>query len=349
MQKIINHYKLYKNKDKEFIYKGTETLVYANQLKRWISTHPDTIKRILCDERFSVIDYKFEKITTRFDIAMDEVIKICPYIPLSFDGPQHLELRKKIALLIAQQSESALLYFESQIEEQLNLLLKDNITFDIQSDLLKPLVQDTIVRLANCKNPKHINIDSLASIFDETASIPLRKSLNDMIYQCKINLEKNDEDDIYFKVAFISLGIDSSLGTLSESLLSVLIKNKDIKLSEIDWPHQIPATGVPVIERIANTDLEINGIQITKGDRVRLYLDAAGYQNETPPHYASLYFGSGNHACLGASISKKFWMIFIKHLSKFHKYMTIEDIVPRVHDNVFNTYNSIKVKIYDHA
>ena len=95
MQKIINHYKLYKNKDKEFIYKGTETLVYANQLKRWISTHPDTIKRILCDERFSVIDYKFEKITTRFDIAMDEVIKICSYIPLSFDGPQHLELRKK--------------------------------------------------------------------------------------------------------------------------------------------------------------------------------------------------------------------------------------------------------------
>lgn len=349
MQKAINHYRLYKNQDKEFIYKAAEGLVYAEQLKRWISTHPDTIKKILCDERFSVIYYEFEKIATRFDIAMDEMIKVRPYMPLSFDGPKQLDLRKKIALLIAQQTDDALVYFENQIETQLNHLMKDNAVFDIQSDILKPVIQNTIVRLANCKNPKHINIDSLASIFDETASISSRKSLNDTIYQCKTNLEKNDEDDIYFKIAFISMGIDSSLGTLSESLLSVLIKNKDIKLSAIDWPHQIPSTGVPVIERIANTDLEINNIQITKGERVRLYLDAAGYQNETPPNYASLYFGSGNHACLGASISKKFWMIFIKHLAKFHACMKIEEVLPRPHDNVFNTYDSIKVKIYEYA
>ena len=347
MQKAINHYRLYKNQDKELIYKATETLVYAEQLKRWVSTHPDTIKKILCDERFSVIFYDFEKIATRFDIAMDEMIKVRPYIPLCFDGPKQIDLRKKIALLIAQKSDDALLFFENQIEAKLNHLMKDNAIFDIQGDVLKPIIQNTIIRLANCKNSKHINIDSLASIFDETASISSRKSLNDTIYQCKINLEKNDDDDIYFKVAFISMGIDSTLGTLSESLLSVLIKNRSIKLSEIDWPYQIPSTGVPVIERVANTDLEINKIQIAKGDRVRLYLDAAGYQNETPPNYTSLYFGSGNHACLGASISKKLWMIFIKHLSRFHVDMTIEEILPRPNDNVFNTYDSIKVKIYE--
>lgn len=348
MQKVLNQYQLYKNNDKQLIYRASENLVYAKKLKRWIVCHPDTIKKILNDDRFGVIFYHFEKMIQRFDIAADELIKVRPYIPLTFDGPKHLDLRKKIALLIAKQSNEALFYFEKQIEEKFNHQLKDNKILDIYCDILKPVVQETIVRLANCKNPKHINIDSLSSFFDETASIASRQLLNDTIYQCKVNLENNDEDDIYFKIAFVILGIDSSLGTLSESLLSVLFKNKNIKLSAIDWPNQIPSTGVPVIERIANSNLELNDVKIMEGARVRLYLDAAGYQDEIMPNYASLYFGSGHHACLGASIGKKFWMILYKHLARFHKFMTIEEILPREYDNVFNTYNSIKVKINDH-
>jgi hypothetical protein len=94
-------------------------------------------------------------------------------------------------------------------------------------------------------------------------------------------------------------------------------------------------------------DNVIDGVNILSGQKVRLYLDAAGYQQSESPTYAQIYFGAGAHTCLGMPIGKKIWDVVKSRFEKVHKKLIINTMEYRTPDNVFNIYESIKVDIYD--
>jgi predicted NAD/FAD-binding protein len=127
----------------------------------------------------------------------------------------------------------------------------------------------------------------------------------------------------------------------------VLSKNHNKLLNEIDWNSYFVATGVPVIERVAIKDKQVMGHVILKSQRVRIFLDAAGYQEVNCPHFSKLYFGSGPHLCLGMAISKKIWTIIIRELSRVESSLCILDFAYKENDQVFNLLDTLKVKWND--
>ena len=107
-----------------------------------------------------------------------------------------------------------------------------------------------------------------------------------------------------------------------------------------------PSTGIPVVERFANEESNEYGVNISKGQRVRMYLDAAGYISSEHSQYSQLFFAAGSHLCPGMAFGNDIWKIIRDELNAINKKVNIENVSYRKTDNVFNTYESITLSFY---
>ena len=64
-------------------------------------------------------------------------------------------------------------------------------------------------------------------------------------------------DEKYFRIAMLALNMNTLLGSISESFLTVIKRNAGIDLKDMDWDPELPATALPMIERraLANSRL----------------------------------------------------------------------------------------------
>jgi cytochrome P450 len=345
---IKSDYTIHKRSDKNDFYKNHEKMWWSDECARWICISPEIIKVILNNPNFFVITHNVEKLAVRFNIDISHLAKVIQQLPVTQNGMRHKELRKRFALVLASRSTVVLAFFEKEFANRLHHLIASKNEFDLSKDLLKPLVQESSLLLSDIAWLKNNKLDKLSTIFDETLSLKNRMELNqsvgEILEELKVNL---DEEECYSRIAMFALGNDSILGTISESLVSVFLRNTETVSSNISWGNQIPATGVPVIERMAEIDIDIHGNKIKKGQRVRLYLDSAGYIETSYPSYSSIYFGSGSHTCLGMSIGTKIWTMVTDVFRRVDKKIEITQLIYRKNDNVFTIYDEINVRVYD--
>jgi len=341
-------YSLHKKKDKNILYKNNNSLWWSQELNRWMCTNPDIIKLILNDANYAVHDYKIDGILERFNFELQHVSKLVAYFPIAKNGEAHKAIRKRSALAILKNSDAALEAFTTALDNNMKLL-SANQSADVVKDILKPSLIKSLLVLSGINDlASGISFDSLSQILDETMSLNKRIKINKIIAEILNALpEDMSEDDKYFRISLLALGSDSLIGTITESVAYILSKNHDKLCSDIVWDAEIPSTGVPVIERMSINDNLMGGVNVLSGQRVRLYLDSAGYQQSEFPSYAQIYFATGVHTCLGMPIGRKIWDIVKSRFEKLHKKLIINTMEYRTPDNVFNIYESIKVDIYD--
>jgi len=348
MMDKCSDYLLHKNKDKNILYKNNKSLWWSPELNRWMCSNPDTIKLILNDANYAVHDYKIDAILQRFNLELQHVSRLVDYFPIAKNGEAHKAIRKRSAVEILKNSDAALATFTTVLDSKMQLLFAHQ-SADIVKDILKPSLTACLLVLSGINNlAPHISFDSLSQILDETLSLNKRIQINKIIAEILNSFPENmNDDDKYFRVSLLALGTDSLIGTITESVAYILSKNQDKSCSHIAWNSEIPSTGVPVIERISIRDNTMDGVNILSGQRVRLYLDSAGYQQSEFPSYAQIYFATGVHTCLGMPIGRKIWDIVKSRFEKLEKKLIINTMEYRTPDNVFNIYESIKVDIYD--
>jgi len=337
-----NIYQLHRADGRLNFYKSNQELIWLSDCQKWICCNPKLINLILRDNNFLVINSAPRAIIDRLKIDLNEICKISSYLPMSNNGEHHKVLRKRFALQISKNSTDALAFFKKNLKKRLNELLRSNVPIDFYNELLEPLISETIKILAQFDYSKLDDISKLSSIFDETSSLQSRINLNkfikDMVSSQK---NKDSEDDIYFKIALLTAGNDTLLGTIASSILSVLIRNQNAQLSSINWDINFPATGIPVVERFANEDSNKYGVNISKGQKVRMYLDAAGYISSEYSQYSQLFFAAGSHLCPGMAFGNDIWRILSDELKTINQRVHIENVSFRKADNVFNTYELI--------
>jgi hypothetical protein len=341
-------YLLHKDKNKNILYKNNKSLWWSPELNRWMCTNPDIIRLILNDANYAVHDYKIDTILERFNFELQHVAKLVAYFPIAKNGEAHKAIRKRSAVEILKNSDAALEAFTTTLDSKMKLLF-GNQSADIVKDILKPSLIASLLVLSGIHNlAPSISFDSLSQILDETTSLNKRIKINKIIAEILNALpEDMSDDDKYFRISLLALGSDSLIGTITESVAYILSKNQDKLCSDIAWDSEIPSTGVPVIERMSINDNLMGGVNVLSGQRVRLYLDSAGYQQSELPSYAQIYFATGVHTCLGMPIGRKIWDIVKSRFEKVHKKLIISNMEYRTPDNVFNIYESIKVGIYD--
>lgn len=343
----MDYYTITKSSSKADIYRSRD-FFWVDEYKKWICFDPDINKMILNDSRFCVIKYDISNVENRFGYDLDALKKTIKNLPVAKDGDDHKTLRKAFAIQIKSKYDESLNCFNSNLQELIQaILLKDTELTDLQEHL-EVIIWKTICCLSGLEKYSIAKASGLSQIFDETLPLTNRVKLNDLIEELATEIGKyiDNDDEVYFKVALMALGNDSLLSTLQESILLILLKNEGRYLDEMNWDIQIPASGVPVVERFASEDIKINQHIITKGQRVRLYLDSSGYSDLDGPKYSSLYFGSGSHLCLGMPIGIKIWECLRDELKKIHRKATVLRFNYRENDNVFNLLGTFQVKFY---
>lgn len=339
---------LHRADDKAEIYKTTQGLWWSEKNRKWICFDGEIIKLILNDSDFKVVSHELKRITERFSIDLDHVVGVVKFLPVTLDDEAHKIIRKRHALLIAENTESALNHFESAFKEKFKRLKNEQKTFDWMKDLIKPLIHQTILKLTSVKLTDTKPIEMLSTVFDETQSLKNRIDLNEKIGQIYHQLVPSiSNDEAYFKIALLALGNDSIISTIGETTLNFLLKNPGRRLNEIPWDLDFVATGVPVIERMAAKDKQLMGLNIKRNQRIRIFLDAAGYQESICPHFSKLYFGAGPHLCLGMAISKKIWAIIIDEFAEVERSLNVVNFAYKENDQVFNLLDTMKVEWND--
>lgn len=339
-------YSIHRLSDKTKIYKNDVKFWWSDELERWMCTDAKIIKEILGNPVFKVPSYSVQKIISKLPVNLEHNVKLVGYFPIAQDGEAHKLIRKRHALQIIKNSELALTNFELCLKSKFNELLESESTTDVYKELLEPSFHEFLASLINIDSSLLSASDSISQVLDETLPLTIRLRLNKIIGDLVNSLPDDlTEDEKYFKVSVIALGSDSLIGTMTESIVYLLKLHNGKSLSEINWPDEPPVTGVPVIERVISGDLILNNISLHKNQRIRLYLDAAGYIYDEKPSYSQLYFGSGNHLCLGMPVAKEIWKIIKKVFQETDKKIFVEEISRRDFDNVFNIYNFIKVKM----
>jgi hypothetical protein len=140
------------------------------------------------------------------------------------------------------------------------------------------------------------------------------------------------------------LGNDALKGSISLSLWELLERNPGSRLDRIEYRKGMPSTGVPFIERVAREDIEVNGMKVDKGQRVRLYLDATTYSVTGKEN--DVLFGKGKHVCLGKPMSLAIWRSLAATLGSIPLYFTLGEMKLRSQDYAFNCLEYGRLKIH---
>jgi hypothetical protein len=81
------------------------------------------------------------------------------------------------------------------------------------------------------------------------------------------------------------------------------------------------------------------------GDRVRLFIEAAGFTAQGQCRYDDLFFAVGAHKCVGMNFSVKAWQAVADYLSSVDRIVKVVDVRERDGDYVFNLPERILVKL----
>jgi len=185
--------------------------------------------------------------------------------------------------------------------------------------------------------------ESLSLVFDKMPSVNRRKLVNGRIGRLVMDQAAGCEfEQANFNAAVSIVGADSIFGSLTESFIYEIRQNSGKSLSDIDWAKKLPATGVPYVDRIAVENVSIEKIDISAGQRIRLFLN--GFQFDDADELDG-YFGAGRHTCLGKAVSVKAWDIMTSILKKTCKRVEISKVKYRKSDFLFNAPSLVEIRV----
>ena len=338
---------IHKSKNKIDIYCEEPKFRWSDDLERWVCFDPIIIKEVLTDDDFRVIDYLGTQtiLTNHLDLNMDHISKLLSKLPFCHDGQAHKELKKIYAKKLNEHYEIALLNFEASLENLIALKIRPGVSLDLVEEIIAPAIVASASIFSGSQYHFEGNSASISQVLDETISISRRIKINKKIEDFMDKFPKNiSEDTGYIRVGLAVTGLDTLVGSLSESIATILNRDPDLKLSKINWDENLPATNIPFTERVLKKDKIIQGEQLKSGQRIRLYIDAAGYSKKSAS-YSELYFGAGSHTCIGKSFSKELWKVFTKCLSKVDLKLQIIKSARKDHDYFFNGFYLLEVNV----
>jgi hypothetical protein len=335
--------------ERKAVFRDKNGFWWSNDTKCWMISEPDAIRQILKDSNFSVHTYNFAEIADRVGAKFLHQRILPAYLPVAIDGTDHMKLRRRFEQEISTNASRALALFESYLAEAIPVLFEGSTPsrFCIVHDLLKPSIRSANLAIAGIETCTADDLESLPLFFDKSLSLKKRRYIEQLIDDLYSSLpHAMAADEKYFRIAMLALNMNTVLGSTTESFLTVVRRNAGILLKDMDWDSELPATGLPMVERRALANSIICGKAIRAGDRVQLFLDVAGFDEDRGPRYSELYFAVGGHKCPGMNYSRRLWNILTRRMKTLQKRLRILAIEYRSNDSVFNILQKLEVELH---
>jgi hypothetical protein len=296
--------------DRRAIYKGLDNKVWLENslLRTWSVADPELIGDLLRapDMALPGLDQMITHIERRTGTKLSNLRRATTLIPIMHSGETHAQLRRALAVYLAEKVSVAPTVLPQIIDHNLKPLQIPGLV-DIYHDVTAPLVREFISFLVG----KPVTVEVLALrmdvVLNHTKSPSLIIELEQRFAQAFLFLEPDckDEADLACKMCCILFGSETLLMMLIESILHAASNAGQGPVTLPDFP---PETGAPLTWRYVAKDVDIGGCPVHAGDTIKLRLQAAGYSDK--PTVNNLIFGAGLHSCIGKQISMLMWEHF---------------------------------------
>jgi hypothetical protein len=335
--------------ERKAVFREKNGFWWSNEMKCWMISEPHAIRQILKDSNFTVHTYNFGEIAGRLGITFIHQKLLRAHLPVAIEGEDHTGLRRKFDQAISINTGRALAIFENYLANAIPLLFEANTPsrFCVIHDLLKPSIRSANLAIAGIENCSVDPLESLPLFFDGSLSLKRRRYVEQIIEDVYSSLPTAmPAEEKYFRIAMLALNMNTLLGSISESVLTVIKRNSGINLKDMDWDPELPATALPMIERRALANSKLCGNEIRAGDRVQIFVDVYGFDKDRGPKYTDLYFAAGSHKCPGMNYSRKIWNILTRRLKTIDKRLRVLAIEYRPNDGIFNMLDKLEVEAH---
>ncbi len=310
----------------------------------------DIVAAVFRSDKFDVVSFadQYRYICEKTDLDFAATVAAFHHIPLANEGARHKETRSEIASIIGEDSRERMRLMEDFVAEHTRRLFTAGNEIELADDLTKPIFLQLFSMWLGVDHDNLVDDPNFSQVFDMKMSLNRRKRINRNVGELTCAFHDRREQiptTPEYATAMNILGNDALKGTISLSLWNVLMHNQGVRLDSIRYPRNMPSTGVPFIERVAREDVEVNGMFVAQGQRVRLYLDATAYYVSGAEH--DVLFGKGKHVCLGKPMSLAIWRSLTAALSAIPLHFTTGEMRMRAGDYAFNCMDYARVKIHD--
>ncbi len=336
--------------DRRERYKALHPFSYDEHLKVLCVYDPDMISTIFRSEDFRINPFAdhYRVIAERTGIDFQASIDTLDHIPFSKEGEEHRRLRSEMSRIVAADSREHIAGMEAFIAALVPALFVSGAEVELNHQLARPIFYELFSRWLHVDQREFMQEFNISQVFDGAMSLNRRKMVNKHLSGLRCAFAERAEaipstPDI--SVALNVLGNDALIGSLVLSVWHVLEQHPGARLSDVDFPANLVASGVPFIERIANRDIEINGMKVAKDQKVRLVLDATSRQMTDTEH--DLFFGKGRHLCVGKPMTLVAWRSLTKALNKSPLRFTLGEMRLRGGDYAFNYPDYARITLHD--
>lgn len=331
----MSDFQLQISPDKLSAYRDGPGIWYSDEIRRWMVVNPSLIRQVMGNRAFAVPSYRAGNLGARLGHDFSQLDKVADYLPLAFEGERHKVLRAEFARTIARNTPAALSAYASKLDERLEACFKQS-RFCLMADLLSPVLRAMQSQLSGIEIPDDVAIEDVPQMFDDAISGRRRLVIQATTVKLREASPFPAAEETYFASALLALSASTLVGTLARSCVAQLQASGPKPLSEIEWSEDFTHTALALVEKRALSDTVIGGVQIKSGERLRLILDAAGYEHGgNEPSYSDLYFAVGLHRCVGMSISRQCWSLLTSRLSQVKQGLRVLDYGLRTGDYVF--------------
>jgi cytochrome P450 len=344
-----NRCPLQRDPERGIIFQEKDGFWWSAELNCWMISKPEVIAKILRDQNFSVHSYKFDEVASRLDVSLPRHQALRAYVALALEGEKHATVRRRFNEEISANTARALEIFERELVATIRQHFSGDAPsrFCAVKEIMRPPIRAANVVLAGLERCDFDDLETLPIFFDGGIPLGRRQQIEQLFEDLYASLpDTMSADDKYFRIAVLALNMNSLLGSISESFLTVVRRNPGTALSSMDWDRDLPATALPMIERKALADSTLFRRTIRAGHRVRLFVDVNEFDRDRGSKYSELYFAAGPHRCPGMNYSRKIWNIFVGHMRQIDRKLRIRDFSYRSNDRVFTLLDKLEIETY---
>ncbi|MCX7306026.1 MAG: hypothetical protein NTV73_17090 [Hyphomicrobiales bacterium] len=300
------------------------------------------------DFRINPFADHYRTIAERTGLDFKASIDTLDNIPFSKEGAEHRRLRSAMTKVVSDSARENIAGMEAFIDDLVRDIFVAGEEVDLMRQLARPVFHELFSRWLKVDQREFVKESNFSQVFDGAMSLNRRRKVNDSLADLRCAFAQRADripTTPEIAVAMNALGNDALTGSLVLSFWHVLEQHPEAKLSAVQFPPNLVATGVPFIERIANRDVEIGGMKVARDQKVRLVIDATSRQ--VSGEEADLFFGRGRHLCIGKPMTLSIWRSLARAVNRLPLRFTLGEIRLRSGDYAFNYPEFAGVRLHD--
>jgi cytochrome P450 len=290
----------------------------------------------------------YRAIEKRTGIDFAASISTLDHVPFSKEAEEHQRLRIAVATVVSAESREHIAGMEAFVDDLVRELFIAGNEIELVQQLARPIFYELFSRWLKVDQREFLKESNISQVFDGAMSLNRRKKVNRNLHEAICSFAKRrDQMPVTPELAAAMnvLGNDALIGSMVLSIWYMLEQHPGARLSDIEFPPNLPATSVPFIERIANKDVEIGGLKVAKDQKVRLIIDATARQ--VTGEEADLFFGKGRHLCLGKPMTLTIWRSLAKAFGAVPLRFSLYEMQLRSGDYAFTYPEHARLQIHD--